>query len=156
MKTSYRTTDRGGKPFVLVPKTDFERMCEKIEERADIAAYIAAKSRGQELVPTAIADRLIDGENPLRVWREHRKLTLEDVASKADISAPYLSQLETGLRSASLGVLRKLAGALGVDLVDLTPAAEEASPKRSMRGAHRSKKSPAPSRARRRPMGYSG
>jgi hypothetical protein len=45
-----------------------------VEEHEAAAAFAA--TRDQESVPDAIVGRLIDGENPIRVWREHRGLSL--------------------------------------------------------------------------------
>lgn len=60
---------------------------------------------------------ILDGANPLRVWREHRGLTQQQLADQAGISKPYLSQLEAGKRTGSATVLSALAQALNV-LVD--------------------------------------
>ena len=59
------------------------------------------------------------GENRVRVWREHRGLTVKALADKAGVTAAYLSQVETGKRDGTLGTYRKLAGALGVTLDEL-------------------------------------
>ena len=37
---------------------------------ADIRAYDRAKSKPLEFVPIEIADRLLAGENAIKVWRE--------------------------------------------------------------------------------------
>lgn len=115
---SYDTIERHGKPFVLVPKADYER----IEAALDVRAYDRAKVKKQELVPATIVDRLLAGENPIRVWREYRRLTLEQLATAVKISKPYLSQIENGRRQATVGVLRKLADTLTVDLDQLVTA----------------------------------
>ena len=62
---------------------------------------------------------LLDGDNPIRVWREHRGLSQQQLAETAGISKPYLSQLEAGKREASQRVIRRLAKTLRVDLDDL-------------------------------------
>ncbi len=115
-----KTIERDGKRFVLVPEEAFHRMVDDLDDLADIRAYDRAKARAQEFVPAAIADRLIAGENPIRVWREHRRLTQDRLARAAGISKPYLSQLEHGRRKASVATLKRVARALSVDLDDLT------------------------------------
>lgn len=55
----------------------------------------------------------------LRMLRERRRLSLTNVASRADLSASFLSQLERGKCNASFGSLRKIASALGVSLAEL-------------------------------------
>ena len=63
--------------------------------------------------------RLAAGEAPLRVWREHRGLTLRALAAAAGISPAMLSETETGKKEGSVRTLRSLAHALDVDLDDL-------------------------------------
>jgi transcriptional regulator with XRE-family HTH domain len=55
----------------------------------------------------------------LRRYRLARQLTQAQLAQKVKISAPYLCQLEAGIRSPSLAVLRRQAKALGVPVVML-------------------------------------
>jgi DNA-binding XRE family transcriptional regulator len=73
----------------------------------------------EEFLPAEMVDALLDGANPIRVWREHRRLSQQQLAEVAGISKPYLSQLEAGKREASQRVIRRLAEALRVDLDDL-------------------------------------
>jgi transcriptional regulator with XRE-family HTH domain len=61
----------------------------------------------------------------VRVWREHRGLTVEKLAKAAGISQPYLSQIETGRRDGTFKVMAALARALKIDLDDLAPSAGE-------------------------------
>jgi transcriptional regulator with XRE-family HTH domain len=68
-----------------------------------------------------VADRLAEGENPLRVWREHRGLALREVARRAGISAGMLSEIEAGKKEGSIRTLAALTRALGVDSDDLIP-----------------------------------
>lgn len=118
---NHKTIERDGKPFVLVPKKTYERMRAALEDRDDVRAYDRAKSKEQEMVPAAITDRLLAGEDPIRVWREHRHLTQDRLAAEVVIAKPYLSQIETGKRAASVDVLRRLARALHLDLDDIAP-----------------------------------
>jgi DNA-binding XRE family transcriptional regulator len=116
-----KTIARGGIRYVLVPERAFKRMREDLEDLDDIRAYDRAKSKPQEFIPAAFAKRLLDGENPIRVYREYRGMTQEALAAKADISKPFLSQLENERRVMSMRVLRSLAKALKVDFDDLDP-----------------------------------
>lgn len=80
----------------------------------------AAIERGEEeLVPAKLVDALLDGENPIRVWRQHRGLTQQQLADQAEISASYLSQIESGKRDGTPEVLIKIARALKLDLGDI-------------------------------------
>jgi transcriptional regulator with XRE-family HTH domain len=57
----------------------------------------------------------------IRVWRKHRHLIQEKLATEAAIAKSYLSQIETGKRSASVDVLCRLARALHLKLDDIVP-----------------------------------
>jgi DNA-binding Xre family transcriptional regulator len=95
-----------------------EALADLIEDAEAVAAFAA--TREDEAIPIEIADRLLAGENPVRVWRRHRGLTLRELADRAEIGKGYLSQIETGERAGTAATLKKLAAALGVDLDDLT------------------------------------
>lgn len=56
----------------------------------------------------------------LKALRIQNGLTQEEVAKRAKVTTPYLSQLETGARkNPSLPVLKRLARVLGVTLSEL-------------------------------------
>jgi len=57
--------------------------------------------------------------NRIRLIREEKGLTLTGLARDADISAPFLLDLERGARSAKPETLERIASALGVDVSDL-------------------------------------
>lgn len=91
----------------------------------DIRAYDEAKkaiAEGEELIPSEITFALLDGANPVRVWREHRGLTQQQLAQAAGISVPYLSQIESEKRVGSPDVLAALARGLARSLDDLVVA----------------------------------
>lgn len=73
---------------------------------------------GEERVGEHTLDRLLAGENAVKVWREHRGVTQAVLAKRAGINAHYLSQIETGARHASDEVLADLQHALGLDALD--------------------------------------
>ena len=90
----------------------------KIELDSDMSKQ-DSKAGNEELIPSEFADRLIDGENPIRVWREYRKMTQATLAKTIGISTPYLSQLENEDRTPSLEVLKNIAETLDISLDDL-------------------------------------
>ncbi|XVS67327.1 helix-turn-helix domain-containing protein [Actinosynnema sp. CA-299493] len=55
----------------------------------------------------------------LRAVREERGSRLVDVAERAGISPQYLSEIERGRKEPSSEMIAAVAGALGVELVDL-------------------------------------
>ena len=64
----------------------------------------------------------------LRAARQSRGWTLDDVASRAGLSASTLSRLESGKRQASLELLVPVTRVLGIRIDDLLPA-ETADPR---------------------------
>ncbi len=97
-------------------------MVEEAEMLKDVKAYDEAKqaiAEGEELVPGEVTYTILDGANPVRVWREHRGLTQKQLAKVAGISVPYLSQIESGKRQGSAEVLAAIAKGLGLSLDDI-------------------------------------
>ncbi len=95
---------------------------EDAEMLADVRDYDAAMqaiAEGEELIPAEVVYAILDGANPIRVWREHRGLNQSELASQAGISLSYLSQLELGKRDGTTEVLAAIASALDVTLDDL-------------------------------------
>ncbi len=78
-----------------------------------------ALADGEELIPAHVPYAIMDGENPIKVWREYRGLTQQDLAQAAGISASYLSQIETGKREGTTAVLQAIARALNLTLDDV-------------------------------------
>jgi hypothetical protein len=101
--------------LVLIAHADLEEL---IEDRLAEAAY--RHTRDQETVPDTVVRRLVSGENPITVWREHRGMTLRALADAAGLDPGYLSQLENGKRAGPVATIKKLAAALRLDLDDLT------------------------------------
>ncbi|MFF8801069.1 MULTISPECIES: helix-turn-helix domain-containing protein [unclassified Methylobacterium] len=116
-------TSPGGERLVLLSEADFETLLAAAEDNADRVAVAEFRRKleagEEELIPAAIVERLLSGENRVRVWREHRGLSGAALAKKAGIAQAYLSQIETGAREGSIETYGKLAAALGVSLDDL-------------------------------------
>lgn len=108
---------------VTIPEAEYQRLCTAEEDLADIQAELAVQARidagTEEFLPEAVADRLIDGESPLRVWREHRGLSQSALARMAGTSRVQIIDIEAGRRTGSVHTLRRLADALGIGLDDI-------------------------------------
>lgn len=108
---------------VTLAKSDYEALLEALEEAEDrarlrrVEADLAA-GRTEEL-PWEMAEKLLEGHNPIRVWRTHRGLTASALAQAAGITPGFLSQLESGKKAGSAFTLKRLARELGVDMADL-------------------------------------
>ena len=116
--------EKEGKPeWVVIPYELYLQLVEQAEMAQDLRDFDAIKAsiaRGEEeIVPSEVTYALLDGQNPLKVWREYRGLTQKELAKVAEISVPYLSQIETGKRTGSTAVLANLAEALDLTLDDI-------------------------------------
>jgi DNA-binding XRE family transcriptional regulator len=116
-------TTPAGDRLIVVPEADYDRLVELAEMAEDVIAYDEAKRKlakgDDELVPAEIAERLMSGENPIRVWRDYRGLSASALAEKAGITQPFLSQIEGGKREGTVTTLRRIAEALSVAIDDL-------------------------------------
>ena len=91
---------------------------EESEDRAAIDRALRENEAG-ETVPGEVVHAILDGAPSLRAWRQHRRLTLEGLATRVGVSKGYLSQIENGRKSGTLDLIRRLAAALDVTLDDL-------------------------------------
>ncbi|WP_028491799.1 helix-turn-helix transcriptional regulator [Thioalkalivibrio sp. ALE19] len=127
MSEAVQIIERDGKPeYAVVPIDTYERLVASAEKAEDIRTFDRAMvelERGEdEVVPEAVAQRLLAGdEHPMRVWREHRGLTQESLATAAGVGKSYISQLEAGRKSGSVDAMRRIAAILEVDIEDLLP-----------------------------------
>lgn len=115
--------DKEGKPeFAVLPWADYQAMIDRVEELQDIVDaenVSAAIQAGEETFPQELVDRLIRGENPIKIWREYRGMTAASLASLVGVTSSAISQIESGKRGVSVDLLKKLATALDVDMEDL-------------------------------------
>ena len=121
---SVQIIEKNGQPeWAVLPYEEYQRLVTEAEMLQDIRDYdevkLALVNGEEELIPSEVTYALLDGENPIRVWREYRGLTQQQVAEAAGISKPYLSQLESGQRKGTAEVLAAVARALNVSLDDV-------------------------------------
>jgi len=119
ISTKTEIIQRKGKRFAVVPLKAFEQLVQDAEMLDDIRAYDSAKRREEENFPAEVADRILDGENPIRMFREYRGMTQEALAKAAHIARPYVAELESGKKKGSVSVLRAIASVLKVELDDI-------------------------------------
>lgn len=103
-------------------------MLDAAEEASDLAALhrhearelaLGKRAARADFLPAPLAWRLMDGESPVRIWREHRGLTQRALAEQAGQSVPYLCEIEAGRKPGSAHALAALAAVLGVTAEDL-------------------------------------
>ena len=112
-----------GERMVVLPLKEYERLRDAAENLDDVRAFDEAKRRlttgEDELIPAKFADRIFNGESPVRVWRNYRGLSVKELAKRAKISAAYLSQIEGGSREGSISTMKALAATLSLEIDDL-------------------------------------
>ena len=110
---------------VTIPNAEYHSRCTVEEDVADIQAALAVQAiidaGTEEFVPEMVAHRLIDGEPPLRVWREHRGVSQSALTRAAGSSRIQIVDIEAGRRTGSVRTLRRLADALRIGLDDIVP-----------------------------------
>ena len=110
------TLDRAEYERMLKRLADYDALLEEIEDAGDLA--LIAQRRDDETIPVEMVDRILDGENRVKVWREHRGLSQGDLARAAGLSAVTIGEIETG-SPPSLQAANAIAGALRLGLDDL-------------------------------------
>lgn len=70
--------------------------------------------QGEDL-PEDILDAIAARQqSPVKILRKYRGLTQEELAAAADLSRPYLTEIETGKKNGSVRVLSRIAEVLDV------------------------------------------
>jgi len=121
MTVRFKMTNRG--EVAILPRKDYEALAAKAQEAdEDIGTVrLVARARkeivaGAPLIPKEIVDRIIAGENALRVLREWRGKTQLDISYKTNVGQGYISDLESGRRKGTTAALKKIADVLKVPL----------------------------------------
>lgn len=103
--------ERDGQWFAMVPLSDFEKLMMGVS-----GDYLEVKSKK---LPDSLYKEIKSGQNAIRVFRKYRGLTQVELAEKAGIARPYLTELETGKKQGSIAVLKAIASALELELPDI-------------------------------------
>lgn len=117
---------KDGKPeFAVLPIAEYRKLLERLEELEDLKDFRDYKRSPSESFPAEVVNRLLDGDNPVKVWREYRGLTQSQLAEKTGVTVAHISQIESGKRECSVKLLKALAAALDVDVEMLLSGDED-------------------------------
>ena len=109
--------------MVTIPREEYDRLRAAAEDLADLQDYDRAKAAlaagEDELIPADYANRLLNGDSPLRVYRDLRGMTQAALAEKAGVNRVTVAEIETGRKQGSVATLRAMADALRISLDDL-------------------------------------
>lgn len=116
---SIRTIEENGKRFAVLPWEQWEALRDSAEMAADVAAYDYAQSLAQEAFPISLYDAIDKGEHPVRVLRDYRGMTQEQLAKAVGVERPLISDIENRKKSGSIKTLNAIAQVLHVALYDM-------------------------------------
>lgn len=112
-----------GKEYALVPYELYNSMVEEIEDAEDIqeALLIQRKIDSGEMpvYSEEFVDRMLNGENLVKLHREHKGLTQAELAKKIGKSVAMIRKIESGQTEASVSTLKAIAVALDTDVDSL-------------------------------------
>ena len=114
--------EKHGKPStVSMSYKEYHSLMERQEELETIARAqtisTLIKAGMEETFSADVVNRIVlEDENPIRVYREYRRMTQQQLADKAGIARAYLAEIETGKKQGGIATLKAIAQALDVDL----------------------------------------
>src|SRR5262249_2851271 len=121
MNVRFKMTNKG--EVAILPRKEYEALAAKAREAdEDIGtARLVAHARkeiaaGIPLIPKEIVDRIVAGENALRLVRKWRGKTQLYLSSISHLGQGYISDLESGRRKGTTTSLKKIADVLKVPL----------------------------------------
>lgn len=122
-----------GTEMAIVPATEYKEAIKFKEIILDDAinslkmdhAWQQYWDNPNQQVPTELFYRVLDGENPIRVYREWRGYKVGELAQMVGVSTSYMSTIECGNREGKIGLYNKIAEALGVCIEYIIPVEME-------------------------------
>lgn len=106
-----------GEDAVMMSRTEYEDL---IDARDHALALRDIAAGTMPMIADDDMDAYLAASSPLAFWRKHRGMTQTHLAEAADVSQPYIAQLEAGAKpGASAAIFARLARSLGVRIDDL-------------------------------------
>jgi DNA-binding XRE family transcriptional regulator len=117
---SAQIIEKDGVPeFAILPYAEYERLLAIAEDKMDAADVLAYREAREESFPESLVDALVNGDHPIKAYRNYRQLTQQELADRIGKSKPYIAKLEAGERTGTIDVLARIAEVLEVDLDQL-------------------------------------
>lgn len=113
---------------VTLRRADFQALLQAAEDNADLAAIEKHRAEEKRLgwdvakrnyLTREEAERALDGESLVRIWREKRGMTQGALAKAAPMSVSYLAEIEGGKKPGSRDALQRVALILEVPMESL-------------------------------------
>lgn len=113
-----------GKKMAILPEDEYRKLLDAVDEQSDLRVAERAERRrheGEEYLPAELVDRLMGGENALRVWRNYRGMSAAGLSKASGVEQSRISELENGKAQGKPATWRALAEALNVTVDDILP-----------------------------------
>lgn len=109
----------GERRFAIVPIELWEQL--KTQDALEDAEDLAALAQFRRVdtgarIPHAVVRRIAEGKHPIAAWRAERKLSATELARRVGVTRQMMSLIESGKRTGTASVLRKIASALEVPI----------------------------------------
>lgn len=85
----------------------------------DRIAFDYVTDSDDDLLTLREIEDYVSGKHPVAIWREHRGMSLAELARQINRSQGYLSDIEKRKKPGSLEIMREIADALKVDVRDI-------------------------------------
>lgn len=107
-----------GKPaFIVLPFNEYQELINfKKRHITDEELYLEGIAKNEEYFPEELVQKILSGANPIKVYREYRGLSQEQLATKIGKTKQYISAIEKGSRTGTIDTLKKLSTVLNIDL----------------------------------------
>jgi ribosome-binding protein aMBF1 (putative translation factor) len=107
---------KNGKNYAVIPYEFYQQLMKDAEMLADIKAYDDVKHQSEENFPASVVDSIfLQEENPIKVYREYRNLSILKLAEKTNINIDKLAEIENDISLAEEEELKIIAEILRVD-----------------------------------------
>ncbi|OHV07485.1 helix-turn-helix domain-containing protein [Kushneria phosphatilytica] len=105
----YRISEEAGRRFAVVPLEQFTELVER-----------AGETDALTLPHEIVSRHLVDDVPLVRCWREYLGMTQAGLATRLDVSQAQIAQWEQTDAKPRYATLKRLAGAMGIHVRQLT------------------------------------
>lgn len=109
-----------GQQFAMIPAEVYEEILERLDIVEGALEQIISGEESEQY-PGQVIGRIVDGENPVRVFREYRNITKDQLAQAINATPAYITSVESDVSQASLSSLQAIAQALQINVDELMP-----------------------------------
>ncbi|HEY6431091.1 MAG TPA: helix-turn-helix transcriptional regulator [Acetobacteraceae bacterium] len=105
-------------------------MLDELEEAQDLAAVRVGRAHEAQMgyesarknyLTADESRRLLDGQHPVKIWREKRGLSQRELAEASGVGSGYIGDIEACRKPGSVDALRRFAKVLRTEIDWLVP-----------------------------------